>query len=182
MAPRTQAHFSHPDVGYAELWDCIRVHRPQLAREVLLFLTDTCHWRRGDAGVVTAVVCRSCAVDCRVAHLMCCPALQRRRADAAVTVCDILEDDRWAPSASMRAECARLRNTAPLDVRSVLVRLRLASGAVDSIGVVAASFGAIRAECATEFRMTWGVPPEQLVALRCALFVAASRMWVNRVR
>ena len=81
-------------------------------------------------------------------------------------MCDILEDERWVPSASLRAECARLRNTPPLDVRSVLVRLRLASGAVDSVGVVAASFGAIRAECATEFRMTWGVPPEQLVALR----------------
>ncbi len=157
------------------------MHHPALAREVLLFLTDTCHWRRGAAGV-TAVVCRHCGVDCCVRHLMQCPALRQRRADCATAVCDLLTDGRWAASSSLRAECARLRTSVPLDVRSVLVRLRLASGPIDSVGVIAASFGAFRADAAAECRRLWSLDPQQIILLRGVLFVAASRMWANSAR
>jgi hypothetical protein len=181
-ASNTQATFCHPDVGYEELWLCIRTLRPALAPEVLLFLTDTCHWRRAADGKVAAAHCGACGGVCSVTHLFCCPALQRRRADTALSVCDVLEDERWRPGAALRAACSRWRASKPLDVRSLLVQLRLASGAADSCGVVAASFGAFRADAAHTFQREWEVEPELLDRIRCVLFVAASRTWVNRVR
>ncbi|MDQ3061224.1 MAG: reverse transcriptase domain-containing protein [Pseudomonadota bacterium] len=181
-ASATQSTFSHPDAGYEELWLCIRTLRPVLASEVLLFLTDTCHWRRAADGSVGAAHCNPCNVTCNVSHLMCCPALQRRRADAALSVCDVLEDAHWRPSAPLRAACQRWRAMRPLDVRTMLVHLRLASGDAASGGVIAAAFGAFRADAAHAFQRVWKVEPEHLDRLRCALFVAASRSWVNRAR
>ncbi len=181
-ASKTQSTFSHPDVGYEELWHCIHTLRPALASEVLLFLTDTCHWRRSADGSVKAAHCRPCDMTCSVSHLMCCPSLQRRRADAALSVCDVLDDARWRPSAVLRAACARWRTSSPLDVRTLLVQLRLASGDATSVGVISASFGAFRSDAAHAFQREWKVAPEQLDSIRCALFVAASRSWVNRAR
>ena len=179
-ASTTQSNFCHPDVGYEELWLCIRTLRPALTSEVLLFLTDTCHWRRAADGAVAAAHCTTCNVTCSVSHLMCCPALQRRRADAALSVCNVLDDARWCPSPTLRAACDRWRAIRPLDVRTLLVHLRLASGDAASGGVIAASFGAFRADAAHAFQHNWKVEPEQLDHVRCALFVAASRSWVNR--
>ncbi len=181
-ASGTQSTFCHPDVGYKELWLCIRTLRPALASAVLLFLTDTCHWRRASDGSVAAAHCNPCNVTCSVSHLMCCPVLQRRRADTALFVCDVLEDARWRPSATLRAACERWRAMRPLDVRTLLVHLRLASGDVASTGVVAASFGAFRADAAHAFQRVWKVQPEQLDQVRCTLFFAACRSWVNRAR
>jgi hypothetical protein len=113
---------------------------------------------------------------------MCCPALQRRRADAALSVCDVLDDARLRPSAALRAACQRWRAIRPLDVRTLMVQLRLASGDATSGGVIAASFGAFRADAAHAFLRDWKVEPEQLDQLRCTLFVNASRSWVNRAR
>ncbi len=180
---KTQSTFSHPDVGYKELWDCIRTNRPALAHEVVLALTDTFHWRRDVADAVVAVHCRPCDTVCTFSHLMSCPALpmQRRRVDTATAVCGLLCDDRWRPSAALRAACDGWR-AARLDVRSLLMQLRLASGDIASIGVVAASFGAFRADAVLAFRSKWGLEAEVLDHLRCCLFVAASRSWVNRAR
>ena len=99
----------------------------------------------------------------------------------SISVCDVLDDERWRPSPALRAACARWRAGKP-DVRSLLIQLRLASGASDSCGVVAASFGAFRADAAHAFQRAWQVEPELLDHIRCVLFVAASRTWVNRAR
>jgi hypothetical protein len=179
---RTQATFCDPDVGGEELWLCIRTLRPALSPEVLLFLTDTCHWRRAADGTVAAALCGACHTVCSVTHLLSCPALQRRRADTAMAVCDVLDDERGKPSVALRAAAASWRAKRPQDVRTLLLHLRLASGALDSPGVIAATFGAFRADAAHAFQRTWRVEPEQLDRIRCVLLVAASRTWVNRVR
>ena len=105
----------------------------------------------------------------------------RRRADTALSVCDVLDDARWQPSAALRAACNHWRSSSPLDVRTLLLQLHLASGDAASCGVIAASFGAFRADAAHAFQRNWEVEPEQMDQIRCVLFVAASRSWVNRV-
>jgi len=179
---RTQAAFCTPDVGYRELWDCICSHRAPLASEVLLFLTDTCHWRRHVDGAVTEVQCRLCNTICDLRHLLCCPALQRRRHDAALAAVDLFRDSRWPLSASLIGACDAWLAGGGRDVRSLLIRLGLASGDPLSVAALAASFGAFPSDVANEFQRRWHVLPGLLTQLRCALFVASSRAWRNVYR
>ena len=169
-------------MGYRALWDCVRVQRPQLAAEVLLFLTDTLHWRQAIDGSVSEARCRPCNAVCSVRHLLSCPALSRRREDAADSVRDFFGDARWQQQLALKTTCDRWVEQGDRDVRSLLVRIGLASGVRDSVAVLAASFGAFSAEAALAFTRRWQVPAEQLSALRLVLFVAASRTRANRAR
>ena len=178
---RTQAAFSTPDVGYRELWDCISTHRPTLASEVLLFLTDTCHWRRRADGGVVEVRCRLCDCVCSIRHLLCCPAGQQRRADAAIAVVDLFRDSRWPLSASLFQSCETWLNNGGRDVRNLLIHLGVARGNATSDATLSASFGAFPADAAQDFQRRWGVQPDHLTQLRCVLFVATSRAWRNAI-
>ena len=64
----------------------IRQRHPRLCGAVLRFLTDTAHWHRPPEGGARERQCRNCRTTLTISHLIHCPTVQRRRADAAAAV------------------------------------------------------------------------------------------------
>jgi len=172
----TQSLFSSPDVDGRALWKLVRTCLPRLCGHVLRFLTDTAHWYRPLDGGAAERRCVHCDTLLTTMHVVCCPLHSRRRQDAANNVRDLL-----APYPDASAICNRWMADHDSDVRTLLVRLGLASGPTSSVAVAAASFGAFRQDTAVECSIRWHVPKldrQQLLdRIRSTLFVWASRAW-----
>ena len=181
----TQARFSHPDVDAHALWECVRVRMPALAGCALLFLTDTAHWRRGvfDASrkKVIPVSCAACGVDNTVSHMISCRSLQRRRNDAAASVCSFAHHDEWA-SSQFADRCNEWQRAgSATDIRDLIVHLRLASGAADSAAVAAAFNSSHAKACMVQWRVPVEARADLVERLRCVLFMWLARAWTLTV-
>ncbi len=117
-------------------------------------------------------------------HFVACARQASVRHAAAMAMFSLASDNRWGPGFQAKCVAWTTQQPAVLDIRSLVVSLRLASGELESVAVLGAVFGGFRHDACTEAMKWWGVPAaaraELRSALRGVLFNWSHQAWCSR--